>query len=110
MILNVGMELLTIKDTIGGDVMRNRQRKKKYKEQLFNRIETVRMHPTEAIVLFYRLEQCTTKELYYQTTMLKKKFPKHHLLVLPEYYSLESCSKDVLENYISAISDVIDKL
>ena len=41
---------------------------------------------------------------------LSKKFPTNTVIALPDKVSLESCSKDVLENIISMIAEIIDQL
>ena len=42
--------------------------------------------------------------------MLCDKFPDNKVIALPDIASLESCSKDVLENIISMITVIIEKL
>ena len=42
--------------------------------------------------------------------LLKEQFPNNEIIALPDTTSLDSCSKDVLENIISMISEVIEKL
>ena len=42
--------------------------------------------------------------------ILRNKFPDNKVIALPDIASLESCSKDVLENIISMITVIIEKL
>ncbi len=41
---------------------------------------------------------------------VKNSFPENKVIAIPNKVSLESCSKDVLENIISMISEIIEKL
>ena len=79
-------------------------------EELITRIEKLKPHPTEAIVLGFNFNDtnvCTINEVF---NYVKSKFPNNAVIAIPDYVSLESCSKDVLENIISAISEIIDEL
>ena len=76
-------------------------------------IEDIKMlhsHPTEAIVLFYNMDNLTHEELENVFKMVKYNFEDNKVIALPDKTSLESCSKDVLENYISMISEIIEEL
>ena len=42
--------------------------------------------------------------------IIQSKFPNNTIIAIPDYVSLSSCSKDVLENIISMISEIIDRL
>ena len=78
--------------------------------ELITRIEKLKLHPTEAIVLgfnFNDTDVCAMNEMF---NYVKSKFPNNAVVAIPDYVSLESCSKDVLENIISAISEIIDRL
>ncbi len=41
---------------------------------------------------------------------VKSTFPNNVVVAIPDYASLQSCSKDVLENIISEISEIVDGL
>lgn len=79
-------------------------------EELITRIEKLEPHPTEAITLFYSKENSTGKQVYDIVSFLRKKFPDNKVIALPDNTSLESCSKDVLENIISMIAEIIEQL
>lgn len=77
---------------------------------LENKIKTIKPHKTEAIVWFFKKESLSAKEMKLIYDNIKNNFPDNSVLALPDSTSLESCSKDVLENYISLISEIIEKL
>lgn len=81
-----------------------------YEAAVETKIEKLSPHPTEAITLFFNIDKTTFKEAKYIVDSLKEKFPGNEVIALPNATSLESCSKDVLENIISMISEVIEKL
>lgn len=72
-------------------------------------IQTVKPNPTEAIVLTFDARKVTLKNAAEYAQYVKSAFPDNAVLALPDYISLHSCSKDVLENYISLIASVIDE-
>lgn len=72
-------------------------------------IRTVKPNPTEAIVLTFDARKVTPKNAAEYVQYVKSAFPDNAVLALPDYISLHSCSKDVLENYISLIASVIDE-
>ena len=72
-------------------------------------IQTVKPNPTEAIVLTFDTREATLKDAAEYVRRVKSAFPDNVVLALPDYISLHSCSKDVLENYISLIASVIDE-
>lgn len=73
-------------------------------------IKMMRTHPTEAIVLFYNMNNSTYEEIENVFKIVKFNFTDNNVIVLPDKTSLESCSKDILENYISMLSEIIEKL
>lgn len=79
-------------------------------EELITRVEKLEPHPTEAITLFYSKENSTIKQVYDIANFLRKNFPDNKVIVLPNNMSLESCSKDILENIISMIAEIIEQL
>lgn len=81
-----------------------------YKNGLNSKIKTIDLHPTEAIVLSFNSDdysKCTIQDIF---ESVKNEFPKNTIIAIPDKISLESCSKDVLENIISMISVIIDEL
>ena len=72
-------------------------------------IQTVKPNPTEAIVLTFDTRETTLRDAAEYARRAKSAFPDNAVLALPDYISLHSCSKDVLENYISLIASVIDE-
>lgn len=79
-------------------------------EELFTRIEKLKPHPTEAITLFYNFDVIDLEQVSVAVNYLAEKYPDNAIIALPDKCSLESWNKDVLENYISMISKVIDTL
>jgi hypothetical protein len=78
--------------------------------ELITRIEKLKPHTTEAITLFFNFEDMTIKEVSDMVKHLSNKFPENTVIAIPDKASLESCSKDVLENIISMISEIMEKL
>lgn len=81
-----------------------------YKNGLNSKIKTINLHPTEAIVLSFNSDDystCTIQDIF---ESVKNEFPKSTIIAIPDKISLESCSKDVLENIISMISVIIEEL
>lgn len=81
-----------------------------YKNGLNSKIKTIDLHPTEAIVLSFNSDDystCTIQDIF---ESVKNEFPKNTIIAIPDKISLESCSKDVLENIISMISVIIEEL
>ena len=66
--------------------------------------------PTEAITLFYDMDNMDVVTVSNAVKHLSKKFPQNTVIAIPDKNSLESCSKDVLENIISMISEIIESL
>lgn len=81
-----------------------------YEDGINTKIEKLSLHPKEAITLFFNIEKTTIKQIKNIVDLFKKKFPENKVIALPDTISVESCSKDVLENIISMISEVIEKL
>ena len=79
-------------------------------EELITRIEKLKPHPTEAITLFYNFDDVDAESVCNIVEHLSKKFTTNTVVALPDKVSLESCSKDVLENIISMIAEIIEQL
>ena len=78
--------------------------------ELITRIEKLKPHPTEAITLFYNFDDVDAESIRNIVEHLSKKFNTNTVVALPDKVSLESCSKDVLENIISMIAEIIEQL
>ena len=79
-------------------------------DELITRIEKLKPHPTEAITLFYNFDDVDAESIRNIVEHLSKKFTTNTVIALPDKVSLESCSKDVLENIISMIAEIIEQL
>ena len=79
-------------------------------EELITKVEKLQPHPTEAITLFYNMDNTDTQTINDVGECLSRTFPENTVIALPDNISLESCSKDVLENIISMISEIIERL
>ena len=73
-------------------------------------IKIMSPHPTEAITLFYNFDTTKAEDISNLINYLSEKFPENAVIAIPDKASLESCSKDVLENIISMISEIIESL
>ena len=79
-------------------------------ENIITKIEKLDPHPTEAIVLGFNFNDTTLEDIKLWYNIIKSKFPDNIVVAIPDYISLQSCSKDVLENIISMIADIIEEL
>lgn len=75
-----------------------------------SQVEIIHPHPTEAIVLRLNPDDICVDETRHLFDYVKSKFPENTVMMIPTYANLQSCSKDVLENIISMISDIIESL
>ena len=75
-----------------------------------SKIKTIDLHPTEAVVLSFNFDDYNTDDIQNIFESVKNELPKNTIMVIPDKISLESCSKDVLENIISMISVIIEQL
>lgn len=79
-------------------------------DNIVTKIEKLKPHPTEAIVMSFNFDDIDLDDMSALFNNIKSQFPNNTILAIPDYVSLESCSKDVLENYISMISEIIEEL
>lgn len=77
---------------------------------IVKRIEKLEPHPTEAIVIGFNFNDIKVDDMKNLFDIIQSKFPNNTVIAIPDYVSLSSCSKDVLENIISMISEIIDGL
>lgn len=73
-------------------------------------IDTLKPHPTEAIVLRIRYGEISREDAAELFNAVKSQFPENVVIAIPDYTNLRSCSKDVLENMITMLSEIIDNL
>lgn len=74
------------------------------------KLETIEPHPTGAIVLYFNFDDIAFGDLNALYEITKKNFPNNAVICVTDKVSLESWSKDILENYISMISEIIEEL
>jgi hypothetical protein len=79
-------------------------------DNIVTRIEKLDPHPTEAIVLGFNFNDINLDDMYDLFNDIKSIFPDNTVVAIPDYISLQSCSKDVLENIISMIAEIIEEL
>lgn len=79
-------------------------------ENIITRIGKLKPYPTEAIVIGFNFNDTNVDEMNDIFNHIKSQFPNNEVIAIPDYISLQSCSKDVLENIISMISKIIDEL
>ena len=77
---------------------------------IVKRIEKLEPHSTEAIVIGFNFNDIKIDDMKDFFEIIQSKFPNNTIIAIPDYISLSSCSKDVLENIISMISEIIDRL
>ena len=77
---------------------------------IITKIKKLKPHPTEAITLFYNFDDIDDESICKIVNYLGEKYPNNAVIAIPDKESLESCSKDVLENIISMISEIIESL
>ena len=79
-------------------------------DNVITKIEKLEPHPTEAIVMYFNCDNTHFDLLNWIYNEVESKFPNNSVIAIPDRVSLQSFSKDVLENIISEISEVIEKL
>lgn len=79
-------------------------------KDLIYRIELLKPSIKEAIVLHFDTNKVSIDNISNICKFVKSKFPDNIVMGIPDVECLETCSKDVLENYISMISEIIEKL
>lgn len=79
-------------------------------ENIITKVEKIDPHPTEAIVVGFNFDDAHLDEMKDWFDIIKSKFPDNTVVAIPDYISLQSCSKDVLENIISMIAEIIEDL
>lgn len=79
-------------------------------ENIIAKIEKLDPHPTEAIVVGFNFDDVHLDKMKHWFDIIKSKFPDNIVVAIPDYISLQSCSKDVLENIISMIAEIIEEL
>ena len=79
-------------------------------DDIITKIEKLDPHPTEAIVIGFNFDNITLDNLKCLFNIIKSKFPDNKVVAIPDHISLQSCSKDVLENIISMIAEIIEEL
>ena len=77
---------------------------------IITKIEKLEPHPTEAIVIGFNFNDINVENAKRIFDEIKDKFPNNTVVAIPDFISLKSCSKDVLENIISAIAEIIEEL
>ena len=79
-------------------------------DNVITKIEKLEPHPTEAIVISFNFDNTTIGEINFLYERIQREFPNNIIVAAPDYISLQSWSKDILENYMSMIAEVIEKL
>ena len=79
-------------------------------DNIITKIEKLDPHPTEAIVVSWNFNDIDVDNMQNLFHVVQSKFPDNIVVAIPDYISLQSCSKDVLENIISMIAEIIEEL
>lgn len=74
------------------------------------KIKTLEPHPTEAIVVGFNFNNIHLENMRQLLKNIQDMFPNNTVVAIPDHISLQSCSKDVLENIISMIAEIIEEL
>lgn len=77
---------------------------------IITKIEMLEPHPTEAIVVGFNFNDVNVDDAKRLFKDIQDKFPNNTVVAIPDFISLQSCSKDVLENIISMIAEIIEGL
>ena len=102
--------MINSNDTIMYEEGRDSGYSEGYEDGMRLKIEKLSPHPTEAITLFFNIDKTSFEQVKNIVDLLREKFPNNEVIALPDTTSLDSYSKDVLENIISEISEIIEKL
>ena len=81
-----------------------------YEDGVNLNINKIDLHPTEAVVLTFNFNDYSLDFIESVCDLVAEKLPNSSVIAVPDKTSLESCSKDVLENIISMISKIIEEL
>ena len=81
-----------------------------YEDGVNLNINKIDLHPTEAVVLTFNFNDYSVDFIESVFNLVTEKLPNSSVIAVPDKTSLESCSKDVLENIISMISKIIEEL
>ena len=81
-----------------------------YEDGVNLNINKIDLHPTEAVVLTFNFNDYSLDFIESIFNLVTEKLPNSSVIAIPDKTSLESCSKDVLENIISMISKIIEEL
>lgn len=81
-----------------------------YEDGINLNINKIDLHPTEAVVLKFNFNDYPLDFIKSVLNLVTEQLPNNSVVVIPDKTSLESCSKDVLENIISMISEIIEGL
>lgn len=79
-------------------------------ESIVTKIEKLEPKPIEAIVVGFNFDNIDFYDMITLFDKIKSKFPNNTVVAIPDHISLQSCSKDVLENIISNISKIVEEL
>ena len=79
-------------------------------DNIVTKIEKLEPHPTEAIVVGFNFDNIRLDDMQHLFNLIKDKFPNNTVVAIPDHISIQSCSKDVLENIISMIAEIIEEL
>ena len=74
------------------------------------KVEKLKPHPTEAIVLSFDFNKIDVDNAYNIFKDIKSNFPNNAVVAIPYHLTLKNYSKDALENIISMITEIIEEL
>lgn len=87
----------------------NEERNSDFAQQ-FITAEKLDVCPNEAIVLRFRIDRLSLDDVKRALEYVTSKFPDNIILALPDDFSLHSCSKENLEDFVSIASETISCL
>ena len=86
----------------------------KYKRLFLNnfptKLETIKSRSTEAVIIYYDPDSINLEELQVAFEVAQKEFPNNQIIFVSDKMRVELWDKDTLENYISTLNEILEKL
>lgn len=75
------------------------------------KLETIELHPTEAIVLYANSDGMKNiEELRVMFKIVQKEFPNNKVICISDRVDLKLWDRGMLENYINTLNDILEEL
>lgn len=73
------------------------------------KLETIEPRPTEVVVLYFDSD-CSLDELENICKTIQKEFPNNKVICISDKVDLKLWDRDMLENYINTLNDILKEL